>query len=343
MYSVIYIIYYRSMSDVFCTIDANRKNGLLFNVPPVRFTPISPYELNPSLTQYQLDMRRKVEILKYKKNTVGSMTKKQVFAQAIKGATQRRNFSQTQIAALQNGEGPVSQCPPTISTAAGVPGPAFYLSLDPNIPLYNYTVSRTYATENKEDEVTKWIYVEGYDIAGNDIKLATMNIRKPIDQSVYIYTFETSVGIQINGARGPLTAVAPLFSTKLIPDDINIVVKYGGQPITLMTTPLVTLSPGFLTEISGNVISTGGFSGNIYMGNMTVSNLALMTSPGYTYDICIKYIPSNTFTNIVSYTSTMISGVQTSFTNSVKKNESGLQFFTTVPASSIVPFSLSGL
>ena len=333
------------MSDVFCTIDANRKNGLIFNVPPVRYTPISPYELNPSLTQYQLDMRRKVEILKYKKNTVGSMTKKQVFAQAIKGATQRRNFSQTQITELQNGVGPVSQCPPTISTAAGVPGPAFYLSLDPNIPLYNYNTVATYATENKEDANTKWIYMEEYDIAGNNIKLATLNIRKPIDQALYIYTFTTSLGMQINGLRGPLDA-RPTFTTTLIKEDINIIVKYGGQEIVPLTVPLVTLSPGFLTEVSGNVIATTGspaFNGNIYLGDITVSNLALITSPGYTYDIFIKHNPSNTFTNMAFYASTMITGVQTSFTNSVKKNESGMRIFTAVPASSIVPFSLSGV
>lgn len=333
------------MSDIFCTIDANRKKGLLFNVPPVRFTPISPYELNPSLTQYQLDMRRKVEILKYKKNTVGSMTKKQVFTQAIKGATQRRNFSQTQIAELQNGLGSPVVCPPTISTAAGVPGPAFYLSLDPNVPLYNYEVTRTYATENKEDEVTKWLYMEDYDIAGNNVKLTTLNIRKPIDQTLYIYTFTTSLGMQINGIRGPLDA-RPTFSTSLIKEDINIIVKYGGQEITPLTVPLVTLSPGFLTEVSGNVIATTGspaFNGNIYMGHITVSNLGLLTSPGYTYDIFIKHIPSNTFTNMTSYASTMITGVQTSFTNSVKKNESGMRIFTAVPASSIVPFSLSGI
>ena len=97
------------MSDIFCTIDANRKKGLLFNVPPVRFTPISPYELNPSLTQYQLDMRRKVEILKYTKNTVGSMTKKQVFAQAIKGATQRREGRLTIQAVAGDDEGAVER------------------------------------------------------------------------------------------------------------------------------------------------------------------------------------------------------------------------------------------
>ena len=330
------------MSDIFCTIDTNRKNGLLFNVPPVRYTPISPYELNPSLTQYQLDMRRKVEILKYKKNTVGGMTKKQVFAQAIKGATQRRNFSQT---ALQNGAGLDVVCPPTISTAAGVPGPAFYLSLDPNVPLYNYNTVATYATENKEDELTKWLYMENYDIAGNNIKLATLNIRKPIDQAVYIYTFKTSLGMQFNGLRGPLDA-RPTFTTSLISNDINIIVKYGGQEIVPLTVPLVTLSPGFLTEISGNVIATIGspaFNGNIYLGDITVSNLALITSPGYTYELFIKYIPSNTFTNMTSYASTMITGVQTSFTNSVKKNESGMRIFTAVPASSIVPFSFYGI
>jgi hypothetical protein len=333
------------MSDIFCTIDANRKNGLVFNVPPVRFTPISPYELNPSLTQYQLDMRRKVEILKYKKNTVGSMTKKQVFVQAIRGATQRRNFSQTQITDLQNGQGPTIVCPPTISTAAGVPGPAFYLSLDPNVPLYNYTISTTYATENKEDEVTKWIYIENYDIVGNETKLFTINIRKPIDQVLYIYSFTTSVGIQINGVRGNLP-INPEFSTKLISDDINIIVKYGGQPINALTVPLVTLSPGFLTEINGNVIvaaESPAFSGDIYMGNITVSNVAVLTSPGYTYEIEIKYIPSNTLINMVSYESTIISGVRTSFTNSVKKHESGLQFLTPVSTSSIGTFTLSGV
>lgn len=333
------------MSDIFCTIDTNRTNGLIFNVPPVRFTLISPYELNPSLTQYDLDMRRKVEILKYKKNTVGSMTKKQAFTQAIKGATQRRNFSQTQLLALQNGEAPDVVCPPTISTSAGVPGPAFYLSLDPNVPLYNYTITRNYATKTEEDIVTKWLYMENYDIVGNNAKIATLNIRKQIDQSVYIYTFTTSIGIQINGLRGPLDA-RPTFTTTLMPDDINIIVKYGGQPITPLTVPLVTLSLGFLTEITGNVIATVGspaFSGNIYMGDITVSNLGLLTSPGYTYEIFMNYIPSNTNTNMTSYTSTIITGVQTSFTNSVKKNESGMTIFTTVPTSSIVPFSLSGI
>lgn len=328
------------MSDIFCTIDANRKKGLLFNVPPTRFTPVSPYESN--FTQYQLDMRRKVEILKYKKNAVGALSKKQQFAQAIRGATQRRNYSQTQIADIQVGGNNQISCPPTISTSAGVPGPTFYLSLDANVPLYNYVVTRTYATENQEDTETKWLYAQLNDIVGNEIKIATLNIRKPIDQVVYFYTFSVSVGVQMSGSE-KFPNGDTKFSTKLIPDDVNIIVKYGNVEITKLTTPVVTFSPGFLTDISGDVSSTSTFNGNIYMGNMTVSNLALLTSPGYTYDIWIKYIPSNTFNNVNGYVSTIISSVQNAFSNAVKKNESGFTFNTPVPSTSIVPFSLIGV
>ena len=337
---IVYNIRYY-MSDLFCTIDANRKKGLLFNVPPVRYDnlTLSPYLINPSLTQHQLDMRRKVEILQYKKNTNGGMTKKQSFKQAIMGATQRRNYSQAQL-----GGNVDALCPPTISTAAGIPGPAFYLSLDANVPLYNYTTSRTYATENAEDTVTKWVYTTAYDIFGNVPKLLTLNIKKPIDQSLYAYTFTTSVGLHVSGSSAGHTSEGT-FSTKLTTSDITIEVNYGNAPITLIAAPVITFGTGFLTEVSGNLINhfdPSSFSGNIYLGNMTVSNLVLATLPGYTYDIYIKYNPSNTYGFIDTYNSQIISGLLTTLTNSVKKQESGILFYTPVPTTSIGPLSFSG-
>jgi len=286
----------------------------------------------------------------YKKNTNGAMTKRQTFTQAIKGATQRRNYSQTQIADFASGNNVVTPCPPTISTAAGVPGPAFYLSLDPTVPLYNYMVNRTYATENQVDTETKWIYTTEYDIFGNKPKIATLNIKQPIDQSLYSYTFTTSVGLQINGnVNAPRSDVGE-FSTKLTSDlgvpSIVISVIYGGSPINLIANPVITFDSQFRTEVSGNVVATNSypnlFNGNIYLGNMTVSNLLLPTSPGFTYDICINYIPSNTFKFIDRYSSTLITNVKTFLTNSNKKNESGMQFITPVSSAPILPFSLSG-
>jgi hypothetical protein len=333
-----------TMSDVFCTIDTNRKKALLFNVPPVRYTPINPYETNPSLTQYQLDMRRKVEILQYNKNTVGSMTKRQTFTQAIKGATQRRNYSKSQIANFQSENNEVTSCPPTISTAAGVPGPAFYLSLDTSVPLYNYNITHTYATENKQDTVTKWLYSTATDIYSNSPSIFTLNIKPPIDQSLYFYTFTTSVGMQVEGSIASTRSQIGTFSTQLAADNVHVIAYYGGSPITFLSQPVVSFDSQFLTEVSGNLVSKNpnSFVGNIFLGNMTISNLVLPTSPGYTYDICINYIPSNTYDFIDNYSSRFITNVNTSFTNAVKKQESGLNFFTPVPSSSVTPFSLSG-
>lgn len=328
------------MSDLLCTIDTNRKKNLLFNIPPTRFTPLSPY--GTGLTQYQLDMRRKVEILQYNKNDTGTITKKQAFTQVVKGASQRRTYSKSYIA---NFDGNTTICPPTISTAANIPGPAFYMFLDPTVPLYNYVTTKTYATENNEDTETMWIYDTAYNIVSNFPKLLTLNIRKPIDQSVYTYTFSTSIGLSVTGnsVGHPATVdVSGTFSTKIFTSDINIEVRYGDIPITLISEPIITFGAGFIADLSGNSFSyktPNTFGGNIYLGNMTVSNLSLATSPGYTYDIYVKYIPSNTFDKIDNYNSTFISGLQSTFV----KQESGLVFKSSGPSTSIAAFSFSGI
>lgn len=60
---------------------------MVFNVPPPRYNPISPYD--GTYSQYQLDMRRKAEILKYSNNASSSKTnnlsKAQRWAQIVNG------------------------------------------------------------------------------------------------------------------------------------------------------------------------------------------------------------------------------------------------------------------
>jgi hypothetical protein len=67
-----------------------RKKQLVFSVPPPRYTPISPYE-SGKYTQFQLDMRRKAEILKYSNNASSSktnnMSKAERWAQIVNGNT----------------------------------------------------------------------------------------------------------------------------------------------------------------------------------------------------------------------------------------------------------------
>lgn len=121
------------------TTCTQRLNQMLNNVPPPRYTPPSPY---PQYTQYQLDMRRKAEILKYNNSSTktNNPTKKQLFAAIVRG-----------------GGGAVTtatQCPETAplpSYFSGVPGPVTMLFNDPAIPLYRYSSAKPVLSAQEGD------------------------------------------------------------------------------------------------------------------------------------------------------------------------------------------------
>jgi hypothetical protein len=58
------------------TMCQQRRKQILFNVPPIRYNPISPYSGNVYITQSKLDMRRKAEILQYSANKTNTKTNK---------------------------------------------------------------------------------------------------------------------------------------------------------------------------------------------------------------------------------------------------------------------------
>lgn len=117
-----------------------RRQLALFNSSNSRTeSTVSPY--TPGITKMQLDMRRKVEILKYggvTQNTkTNGFTKTEKWANIVSGKSSRRNMSQAAIAVN------LSVCAsdrliPTLTSACDVPGPPIYLTYDPTTPLYNY-------------------------------------------------------------------------------------------------------------------------------------------------------------------------------------------------------------
>lgn len=72
---------------------------MLFNNPQSRYTPANPY--NGTFTKEQLDMRRKVEILKYSNSTsstkTNNLTNAQKFTQLISGRLQSKGFQDKKI------------------------------------------------------------------------------------------------------------------------------------------------------------------------------------------------------------------------------------------------------
>jgi hypothetical protein len=85
--------------DVLCD---QRKKQMLFNNPQSRYTPANPY--NGTFTKYQLDMRRKVEVLKYSNTNsstkTNNLTKAQKLAQTLSGRSQSQGFQSKVITTL---------------------------------------------------------------------------------------------------------------------------------------------------------------------------------------------------------------------------------------------------
>ena len=146
------------MSKITIPFDCSGVNSLLtqkraralIHIPPTRFNLVTPF---PLFTQHQLDMRRKVEILKYNGNQqntkTNNLSKKEKWALLSKGVS----ISNTSQYTISNNTKVCASdlSKPTLTSSCNVPGPLMYLQYDPDVPLYNYNVTRTFGTEPNSD------------------------------------------------------------------------------------------------------------------------------------------------------------------------------------------------
>jgi hypothetical protein len=123
------------------------------------------------VTQRDLNMRRKAEILQYKKNN-SNMSKKQLWARTIKGhgpsgnrtwATQSADgtYTNPNIDNLKPSGAFTLRCPGRPNNCAptsnsDVPGKQMILCMRPDVPLTNYIVNRTYLAGGTKWPQTAW-------------------------------------------------------------------------------------------------------------------------------------------------------------------------------------------
>jgi hypothetical protein len=285
-----------------------RRKMQLLNIPPTRYTPTSPY---PGFMQSQLDMRRKVEILKYPANNTNSktnnFTKSENWAQLIRGNYQRRSIPQYDIFhAIKNNN--ILDCSSnssvlTPTSSSGIPGPVVYLYEDPKVPLYNYNVVRSYSILD-ENNFQKWNTNAYNDIIcnnGNEILVTLLGIRKYIDKPTYTFNIQTSVGIYVVGNINSTGYSTPLsFSIT----DVKCNIYYNGN---IILSPTITYSG--LTNLNVNIgnSQTGQLNASLHVGNITINNFTLNTLNNMVYDIKLTFTvsqPSNasfTITNLGAY------------------------------------------
>lgn len=329
-----------------CTAsERNRRNGLIFNIPPPRYTPTNPYAAG--WTKEQLDMRRKAEVLKYNNNSNGRISKAQSWTQVVNGVYQRRSYSGSYLNNVTD-----INCDKvvTYTTGAGIPGPPTPLYLDPAVPLYNYNSQYTGLGINNQTETDMWRTKYDTNLLSNAPVIYTLNIRPPIDNPTYIFTVKTSVGIYLDGSANANNYVT---TVTISPDSIKVM--YGGQMVDLQNRrPTITLESGFKTDISGSL--TGGpYGGAFYLGNIVISNLILPTAPGTTYDIVIQPTISASIVGVVSndpintirstFYSNLIpySNDPATLSNNTKRFGTRITFNTPATASTIVAPTITGV
>lgn len=349
-----------------------RRIQMLFNIPPIRYEPQSPYVQYPQFNQKDFDMRRKVEILKYEGNKTNTKTNKfkktERWAQLVNGKTQKTSFTSifnttidntTDVYTTTESKATVPECSaddliPTPTSSSGIPGPITYLVYNPNVPLYNYaTQTNAYAFTDSNDN-DKWKYSITNDIkcqSGVETKIFTLYIKPSIDQYSYTYSFDIPIGIYANGTNIPNAILNQPLSFNNLGLNINsieISAYYSNQKVTLQKTPSIIPSNNISMNYNISFTPTSiynSYTSVLYSGMLHVSNVYLFTEPGYIYDIFMKFNMTLNTSGNTTYNSSITTtsyGVICNLSSNNKKTEINTTIISSQP-NDYSAFSFNGL
>ena len=274
---------------------AFRRNKQRTNVPLARFTPVSPYTnpitgVSTGLTQQALDMRRKAEILKYESNRMSTQTN---------NLTQKQRWSRLANASGKSarlvdpttvvcpGETAVRRPNPVPTSSSGVPGPIIYLYEDPDVPLYNYTVTRTYAFDvpnvNSYWDTTVYQNVGVYNLTTETV--FSLSIKQNINTDRVSYTLDIPIGIHVEGTHRTNLFAGNRVAIRI--DEVRLDIYCNGVklPALSRTVPL-----SYLVVVVPTVnVAGASFLAIKHIGNLRFENVVLETSPIYVFDFQITF------------------------------------------------------
>jgi hypothetical protein len=278
------------MGDINAICEA-RRQFQLYNIPPIRYEPLSPYledGLGRKVTQQQLDMRRKAEILKYNKNSTQGpqLTKKQKLAAALRG-----NYNISRVVCPDDYKIPV------LTSASGIPGPAIYLVEDRDVRLYNYIKDTAAYAENIYEDGDQWIFAtEANQLCVNHNEFtptAKLIIRKPIRQDYYRFTYSTPILFRMKATGLPASSNGITITNSIAPTALSFRATYNNSAIPnhiQLTSRFITTSSIGAKLISPTTTDTYNFFCEQYVGLLQISGIQLTTTPGFVYDFNISYI-----------------------------------------------------
>ena len=324
----------------------SRRKKQLYNVPLSRVEVTSPYfnnitgaqlvdSSNVPITRARVDMRRKVEILKYSSNRMpaqtNSLTKKEKWAQ-ISTATGKSARLLDPETIICPGETAVRTPKAMPSSASGVPGPVVYLYEEPQIPLYNFIITRSYAF-NVPNENNYWSTTINTNVGiGSNIVSSTLfavNINANINRTRASFSLEIPVGLALKGTYTPAQQPPPLFT-----EDITLGVSSATLYIlcngkSIPSVPPITVSglqKYLACRLTPSSTSPIPFECVQYVGNISFPGITLETSYAYVYEFA------------VSITLTMQTTADPArFNNTNNNNTSTLQYYSYANITNLIP------
>jgi hypothetical protein len=289
------------MSD-FSLQCAFRRNKQRTNIPLARFTPVSPYTnpitgLSTGLTQQALDMRRKAEILKYESNRMSTqtnnLTKNQRWSRlANASGKSARLLDPTTV--VCPGETAVRRPNPVPTSSSGVPGPVMYLYEDPDVPLYNYIVTRTYAFDvpNIDSYWNTTVYSNVGIYSQTPENVFSLSIKQNINTDQVFYTLNVPVSIHCEGTLLPT-------ATNFTGNSIHLTVSSAILNIYCNGVKQTDLARSVALSYDIGITPTATFSATQFIGNVRFENVLLKTSSIYVFDF--ELIPTITQTIVESH------------------------------------------
>ena len=282
-----------------------RARQQLLNIPPTRFTPVSPY---PQYTQFQLDMRRKAEILQYSNNNTNTktnnLTRVETYSMLMKNPPV---ISSSTIAQIAEGGCQEDRFKPTPSSSCDVPGPPIDLFYDPTVILYNYQsqIVRSYGVENSLNPTNPWNTFSRAEISMSSLTaqpnpayypLFTIAFTNLCKQGQTIYAFTAPMQILMNGVATASVLQTGSFNVTFLITSLFIDVYYNS---TLMSTSdpsqknaslsgLAILQSLQRTSVTVEVTNNEPFSIVFYLGLLRATNMLISTYPGFIYDVRLR-------------------------------------------------------
>jgi len=269
--------------EAYCRMVIQRREAQLANIPQIRFTVNSPYVGN-RYSEFDLNMRRKAEILKYapnvSKSQTNKLTKKQQWTQLINAPAKSIKPQSADLDVLVC---PSDRLIPTPTYKSDVPGPIMYLYSDDTVPLYSFGTNseRTYP-DNMNTNYEMWTVITSSDklVPNNtETSLCKITIKENIDAPKYNLAFSTGIGFYVRGEilDNNLAKINPY---RISLQSVFFNIYYSDK--LYKSTPIPATLNDFVFDVSG---FSGKFHAVQYVGNVITPKISVYSEPGYVYDV----------------------------------------------------------